>query len=109
MNVLVVGSGGREHALCHALLRSPSAKRVFCAPGNPGIARIADCRPIDAEDLAALRGFVDDERIDLVVPGAERTIAAGITDALSGSRARVFAPTRAAALLESLKISGSER
>ena len=108
MNVLVLGGGGREHALVHALRRAPSVSRVFCAPGNPGIARDTAPCSVDARDLDALRRFIEAEDIALVVPGPEAFIADGTADALRTTRARVFAPSKQAARVESSKIFGAE-
>src|SRR5512143_1942850 len=81
MRVLVIGSGGREHALCWAIAASPLLTKLWCAPGNPGIAQVADCVPIGTLDFPALIAFAQDNEIDLVVPGSEAPLVAGITDA----------------------------
>jgi phosphoribosylamine--glycine ligase len=103
MRVLVVGSGGREHALCWALAASPLLSQLFCAPGNPGIADLATCVPLGATDIAALVGFARDNAIDLVFPGPEAPLAAGITDAMEAAGIPCCGPTAAAARLESSK------
>ncbi len=103
MRVLVVGSGGREHALAWALAASPTVDELFCAPGNPGIAEVAACVPIGAEDIDALVGWAQAQRIDLAVVGPEAPLALGLVDALEGAGLRAFGPTRAAARLESSK------
>ena len=77
MKVLVVGSGGREHALCWAIAASPLLTKLYCAPGNPGIAAVAECVNIDALDIPTLVGFAQDNAIDLVVPGPEAPLVAG--------------------------------
>ncbi len=85
MNVLVIGSGGREHALCRTLARTAQGPRprVFCAPGNAGISRDAECVSIGATDISALADFAERERIDLTIPGGESTLAAGLATVLS--------------------------
>ena len=85
MRVLVVGSGGREHALCWSIAASPLLTKLWCAPGNPGIAALATCVPIGAMDIAALVTFARDNAIDLVVPGPEAPLVAGITDAMEAA------------------------
>ena len=81
MRVLVIGSGGREHALCWAIAASPLLTKLWCAPGNPGIAQVAECVPVGVMDFPALVAFAQDNEIDLVVPGPEAPLVAGITDA----------------------------
>ena len=82
MRVLVIGSGGREHALCWSIAASPLLSKLWCAPGNPGIAQVAECVAIGALDFPALVAFAQDNEIDLVVPGPEAPLVAGITDAM---------------------------
>lgn len=103
MRVLVVGSGGREHALCWAISRSPLLTKLYCAPGNPGIAGVCELVQIDTMDIPALVAFAVRERIDIVVPGPEAPLVAGITDALSAAGIMCCGPTRAAAALEGSK------
>ncbi len=103
MRVLVVGGGGREHALVAALAASPTVDAVFCAPGNPGIAALAGCLAIGADDGEALVAWARDHAIDLVVVGPEQPLAAGLIDALVAAGVRAFGPTRAAARLETSK------
>ncbi|MGA3399871.1 MAG: phosphoribosylamine--glycine ligase [Acetobacteraceae bacterium] len=103
MRVLVIGSGGREHALCWALAASPLLTKLWCAPGNPGIAQVADCVPIGVLDFAALVAFAQDNAIDLVVPGPEAPLVAGITDAMEAAGIACCGPSRAAAQLEGSK------
>src|SRR5215472_18635091 len=85
MRVLVVGSGGREHALCWAIAASPLLTKLWCAPGNPGIANVADCVPIGPLDFPALVAFAQDNEIDLVVPGPEAPLVGGISDAMEAA------------------------
>ncbi|WP_158921678.1 phosphoribosylamine--glycine ligase [Acidisphaera sp. S103] len=103
MKVLVVGSGGREHALCWALAGSPLLTKLYCAPGNPGIATVAECVNIGALDIPTLVGFAQDNAIDLVVPGPEAPLVAGITDAMEAGGIPCCGPSRAAAQLEGSK------
>ena len=103
MRILVVGSGGREHALVWALSRSPSAPEVFAAPGNPGIAELALCFPIDAADPAAVAQLADDLTVDLVVVGPEVPLVAGVADAVRARGRLAFGPGAAGARLEGSK------
>ncbi len=103
MRVLVVGAGGREHALCWALAGSPLLSRLYCAPGNPGIAALAEPVAIGVTDIAGLVGFARAERIDLVLPGPEAPLVAGLADALAAAGIRCCGPTAAAARLEGSK------
>ncbi len=100
MNVLVLGSGGREHALVWKLRRSPRVERLFCAPGNPGIGRLATLVPAKADDQDALLGIVERENIGLTVVGPELPLADGIVDRFRSRGRRIFGPTRDAAELE---------
>lgn len=104
MKILVVGSGGREHALVWKLARSPRAAKVYCAPGNAGMAAQAECVPISAADLGALADFAEREGVELTVVGPEAPLAAGIVDVFRERGLRIFGPDRKAALLESSKI-----
>lgn len=104
MRVLVVGSGAREHAIVHALRRSPEVSEVFAAPGNPGIAQAADLLPVPVDDVPALAEAAADLRIDLTVVGPELPLALGIGDEFSKRGLRLFGPSSAAAQLESSKV-----
>lgn len=104
MKVLVVGSGGREHAMVWKLAQSPRKPALYCAPGNAGIASLATCVPIKAEEIAALKDFVVQEQIDLTVVGPEAPLALGIVDEFRKARLRIFGPTRNAARVEASKI-----
>ena len=103
MRVLVVGSGGREHALCWAIAGSPLCDALYCAPGNPGIAAEATCVPIAATDLDGLRPSAQKEKIDFVVVGPEVPLVAGLVDKLEAAGIAAFGPSAAAAALEGSK------
>ncbi|MEX2642846.1 MAG: phosphoribosylamine--glycine ligase [Acetobacterales bacterium] len=103
MKVLVVGSGGREHALCWAIAASPLCDRLWCAPGNAGIAQDAECVPVGAEDIGGIVGFARENAVDLVVVGPEAPLVLGLVDALEAAGIRAFGPSRAAAALEASK------
>ena len=103
MNVLLLGSGGREHALAWKLAASPMLSRLYAAPGNPGIARHAGCVKLDLADHAAIAAFCRGNGIDLVVVGPEAPLVAGIADDLRAAGIRVFGPSKAAARLEGSK------
>ena len=103
MRVLVVGSGGREHALCWAVAASPLVDGVYCAPGNAGIAEDAECVPVAANDTAGLIAFCKRAGIDFVVVGPEGPLVAGLVDALEAEGIAAFGPSRAAAALEGSK------
>ncbi|HSJ99498.1 MAG TPA: phosphoribosylamine--glycine ligase, partial [Myxococcota bacterium] len=109
MNILVLGSGGREHALCWKLARSPQKPRVLAAPGSDGMARDADCHPaVSAGDVDAVLALARRERVDLVVVGPEDPLAAGIADRLRAEGIATFGPSAAAARLESSKAFAKE-
>ncbi|MGA2834738.1 MAG: phosphoribosylamine--glycine ligase [Terracidiphilus sp.] len=103
MKVLILGSGGREHALAWAVKRSPRVTEVVCAPGNGGIAQIARCVPVDLKDVAAMVRLAEDEQPELIIVGPELPLSLGIVDALQERGLRVFGPTRTAAMLETSK------
>ena len=103
MNVLVIGSGGREHAIVDALSRSARVGKIFCAPGNAGIARQAECVPIGDTEVERRRDFAVAHAVDLTVVGPESALAAGVVDAFKAAGLRIFGPTKAAARIESSK------
>ncbi|MEM9797551.1 MAG: phosphoribosylamine--glycine ligase [Pseudomonadota bacterium] len=103
MNILILGSGGREHALAWAVLQNPKCDRLVVAPGNAGIDQIAECAALDIEDGAAVTAFADEESIDFVIIGPEAPLAAGVADALRGAGIACFGPSQAAARLEASK------
>ncbi|HXP97632.1 MAG TPA: phosphoribosylamine--glycine ligase, partial [Telmatospirillum sp.] len=103
MKILVVGSGGREHALCWAIRRSPLCTDLLCAPGNAGIAEFATLVPIAVEKIDALVAFARDNAVDFVVIGPEVPLVLGLTDKLEGAGIKAFGPSAAAAALEGSK------
>jgi phosphoribosylamine---glycine ligase len=109
MRILVVGAGGREHAIVRALARSVHAPELLCAPGNAGIATDAECLPdVAADDVEAIVGAARDRQVDLVVIGPEATLVAGAVDALEDAGVPAFGPSRAAAELEGSKAFAKE-
>ena len=103
MRVLVVGSGGREHALAWKLAQSPSLGDLHAAPGNPGIAKLGECHPIRAEDGEGLLALAGSLGVDLVVVGPETPLVLGVADVLRHAGIRVFGPGAAAARIEGSK------
>lgn len=108
MRILVIGSGGREHALAWKIAQSRLCDKVFCAPGNGGIAQIAECIDIQAENIPGIIEFCRKEKIDLVVIGPEAPLALGLSDELRKQGLRVFGPSKKAAQLEASKIFAKE-
>ncbi|MDD2928042.1 MAG: phosphoribosylamine--glycine ligase [Candidatus Omnitrophica bacterium] len=108
MRILVIGSGGREHALAWKIAQSKLCTKLFCAPGNAGIAQIAECVNIQVEDIGGLLEFVEKEKIDLTVVGPEIPLSLGIVDEFSRYGLKIFGPKRAAARLEASKIFSKE-
>ncbi len=108
MKILIVGSGGREHALAWKIAQSPLVKKIFAAPGNPGIAALAECRPVPAHHLEGIRDLALAERVDLAVIGPDDCLAAGAVDLLQAAGVRAFGPTQAAARIESSKSFAKE-
>ena len=103
MRVLVIGSGGREHALCWSIGASPLLEKLWCAPGNAGTAQCAENVPIGALDIGALVDFARANAVDLVLPGPEAPLVAGVTDAMTTAGIPCCGPTAAAAQLEGSK------
>ena len=103
MRVLLVGSGGREHALAWALAKSPLLSKLYCAPGNAGIAAVAECVPIPATDFPALAQFAVESKIDFAVIGADAQLVAGLWDVLEAAGVPALGPSKAAAVLEGSK------
>ena len=103
MNILILGSGGREHALAWKMAASPLTDKLYCAPGNAGIAQEAECVVLDLDDHKAVIHFAKDKKIDLVVVGPEVPLCAGIVDDLEGAAIKAFGPTKWGARLEGSK------
>ena len=103
MNILILGSGGREHSLAWAVLQNPKCDKLIVAPGNAGIAQIADCASFDIEDGGAVVGFAAENAIDFVIVGPEAPLATGVADRLREAGVLVFGPSKAAATLEASK------
>ena len=104
MRVLVIGGGGREHALCWKLRQSPNLEELYCAPGNPGIAEVADLVPIAVDEIQKLADFAADLKIDLTVVGPELPLTLGLADEFAQRGLKVFGPSRNAAELEGSKV-----
>ncbi|MFZ5572226.1 MAG: phosphoribosylamine--glycine ligase [Thermodesulfobacteriota bacterium] len=103
MKILVIGSGGREHALVWKIAQSPKVTSLFCAPGNPGIAQLATCIPVAVDDISALLSFARNEKIDLTVVGPEAPLVKGIVDLFEKNGLRIFGASRKAAEIEASK------
>ena len=103
MKILVIGSGGREHALVWKLRQSPRGEKVYCAPGNGGISEEAECLPAEMKSVEALLALADRVQADLTVVGPELALQLGVVDEFTRRGLRIFGPTKAAAQLESSK------
>ena len=103
MKVLIVGGGGREHAIAWKISQSPKVEKLYCAPGNAGIAKVAECVDIGVMDFEKLVAFAGEQAIDLVVVGPDDPLAAGAVDAFENAGIRVFGPRKNAAILEASK------
>ena len=103
MRILVVGGGGREHALCWAIAASPLCTKLFCAPGNAGIAQVADCFDVGAEDIPGQVALAQREKIDFVVIGPDAPLVAGMADGFTAAGIKVWGPSKAAARIEGSK------
>src|SRR4030065_886064 len=100
MKVLVIGGAGREHALVWKIAQSPRVKKIYAAPGNAGIAGLAQCEPVKVEDIAGLLSFAKSRSIDLTIVGPETPLSMGIVDEFAKAGLRVFGPSRKAAETE---------
>ena len=103
MNILIVGSGGREHAIAASVAKSPRASKIYCAPGNAGIAQVAECVPIGAMEFEKLTAFAKENKIDLVIVGMDDPLVGGLVDMLEVAGIRAFGPRKNAAILEGSK------
>lgn len=103
MKVLIVGSGGREHAIAAAVAKSPKADKIYCAPGNAGIGRIAECVPIGAMEFDKLVAFAKEKAVDLTIVGMDDPLVGGLVDEMEAAGLRVFGPRKNAAILEGSK------
>ena len=103
MKILIVGSGGREHAIAASVAKSPKAEKIYCAPGNAGIAQLAECVPIGAMEFDRLTEFAKEKEIDLVIVGMDDPLVGGLVDQLEAAGIRAFGPRKNAAILEGSK------
>ena len=103
MKILIVGSGGREHAIAAAAARSPKAEKIYCAPGNAGIAAVAECVPISVKEFDRIASFAKEKAVDLVIVGPDDPLAEGLVDVLEEAGLRAFGPRKNAAILEGSK------
>jgi phosphoribosylamine---glycine ligase len=108
MRILVVGGGGREHALCSSLAKGSAVEEIYCAPGNPGIAEVADCLPVSSGEIVEIAEIAEKLRIDLTVVGPEVPLSLGIVDEFGKRSLPVFGPSRLAAQIESSKVFAKE-
>lgn len=104
MKILVVGGGGREHTIVWKLAQSPRVEKIYCAPGNAGISKIAECVPIKAMDIEGIVRFATDNKLDMVMVAPDDPLAAGMVDAMEAAGIRTFGPRKNAAILESSKV-----
>jgi phosphoribosylamine---glycine ligase len=108
MKVLVVGGGGREHAVVWKLSQSPKMKKLYCAPGNPGIAKLAECVSIAVSEIEKLADFAKNEQIDLTFVGPEEPLSLGIVNYFKEQGLAVYGPSKEAALIEGSKAFAKE-
>ncbi|HEU5251655.1 MAG TPA: ATP-grasp domain-containing protein, partial [Thermoanaerobaculia bacterium] len=108
MKILVVGGGAREHALCWSFSKSSAVEEIFCAPGNPGIAEVADCLPVSSNEIVELADIAEKLRVDLTVVGPEVPLSLGIADVFAKRDLPIFGPSRLAAQIESSKAFAKE-
>jgi phosphoribosylamine--glycine ligase len=104
MKVLVIGSGGREHTLVWKIAQSPKVSQVYCAPGNAGISKLAQCININADNIEKLADFAQEEKIDLTVVGPELPLSKGIVNEFNRKGLRIFGPSKEATEIESSKV-----
>jgi len=104
MKILVIGSGGREHALVWKINQSPKVSKIYCAPGNAGISQLAQCIDIGPDKIMALADFAQDKKIDLTVVGPELSLSMGIVDEFTKRGLKIFGPTKTATEIESSKV-----
>ena len=103
MKVLIVGSGGREHAIADSVAKSPRVSKIYCAPGNAGIGQIAECVPIGAMEFEKIVAFAKEKEIDLTIVGMDDPLVGGLVDEMEAAGLRVFGPKKNAAILEGSK------
>ena len=103
MNILIIGSGGREHAIALAVKQSPLCKKLICAPGNPGMSSLGKCIPVSVSDPIAIADLAEKEQIDFTIVGPEIPLVAGVVDEFRKRGLRAFGPIAAAAALEGSK------
>lgn len=103
MKVLIVGSGGREHAIAYSVAKSPRVEKIYCAPGNAGIGQLAECVSIGAMEFERLAQFAQDNGVDLTIVGMDDPLVGGIVDVFQEKGLRVFGPKKNAAILEGSK------
>ena len=103
MKVGIIGSGGREHVICHSLKKSNKIDQIFCFPGNAGTSHIAKNININLEDFNKLKDFIEDQKIDLIIIGPEKPLVEGIVDFFEKSKIKIFGPNKIASQLEDLK------
>ena len=103
MKVLIVGSGGREHAIAYSVAKSEMVDKIFCTPGNAGIAEYAECAPIGPMEFSKITAFAKEKEIDLVIVGMDDPLVGGLVDELEAAGIRTFGPRKNAAILEGSK------
>ena len=108
MNILIIGSGGREHSICWAVSQNPKCRKVYCAPGSDGISEVAESIPIDILDSSSIIDFCRNSNIDLVIIGPEGPLENGLADDLIFAKINTFGPIKSAAKLESSKLFTKE-
>ena len=108
MKVLIVGSGGREHAIAASVAKSPKVDKIYCAPGNAGIGLIAECVPIGAMEFDKLTAFAKEKEVDLTIVGMDDPLVGGLVDKLQEAGIRTFGPEKKAAVLEGSKAFSKE-